>query len=304
MIATIPVSGTCCALRRSHRSRSAGTACERVCVSTPAACATLAAATLDVAVVGERLGDQRVEHRVAELLPPCGVRGFVRPTSARSDTASGVSIGRPLVVRTHHAAREQHRAQRRDRLACACQTSSRRRVLERPAVPIRSPMRPAVATVRLLSPPSLSAIEEVEKQRHVQHRERRLADHPADDAGADRVPRVGPGAHRERERQTAEREGERGHDDRTQPLLAGELRRFHDRLALVTELDRRGDAQHRVLGAESDQHQQADLEVDVVLESAQPVGNERAENAERHRAHHCTRQRPRFVLRRRARGTR
>src|SRR6185437_6243246 len=43
----------------------------------------------------------------------------------------------------------------------------------------------------LAFPTLLQPVEDVEEQRHVEHRERRLADHPADDAGADRVARVG-----------------------------------------------------------------------------------------------------------------
>ena len=139
-------------------------------------------------------------------------------------------------------------------------------------------------------------VEDVEEERHVQHRERRLAEHPAEDAGADRVARVRAGADRDRERQHAERERERGHDDRPQPLLAGLDRRLHDRLALLAQLHRGGDAQHGVLRAEPDQHQQADLEVDVVLQAAQPDRGQRAEDPERHRRHHRTRQGPRLVL--------
>ena len=63
------------------------------------------------------------------------------------------------------------------------------------------------------------------------------------------------------------------------------------------EFDRCRHAQHRVLGAETDQYEQPDLEVDVVLEPAQPIGQKRAENAERHGRHDGARQRPGLVLR-------
>jgi hypothetical protein len=81
------------------------------------------------------------------------------------------------------------------------------------------------------------------------------------------------------------------------PLLAGQHRRFHDRLPLVAEIDGRRDAQHRVLRAQPDQHEKADLEVDVVVEAAQMVGEKRAQDSERHRRHHRAGQRPRLVLR-------
>src|SRR6266700_6187799 len=48
-------------------------------------------------------------------------------------------------------------------------------------------------------------IEEIEKQRDVQHRQRRLADHAADDARADRMARIGARSHRNRARQAADR---------------------------------------------------------------------------------------------------
>ena len=58
------------------------------------------------------------------------------------------------------------------------------------------------------------------------------------------------------------------------------------------------DDQDRVLGGEPEQRHQADLEVDVVGEAAQPDGRHRAEGAEGQGDQHRQRQRPALVLRR------
>ena len=94
----------------------------------------------------------------------------------------------------------------------------------------------------------------------------------------------------------SEDERERGHDDRPQPLLAGLDRRVHDREPLLAQIDREGDPQDRVLRPEADQHQQADLEVDIVFETAQPVEGQGAEDAEGHGRHDGAGQGPRLEL--------
>ena len=74
--------------------------------------------------------------------------------------------------------------------------------------------------------------------------------------------------------------------------------RFHDRLALMAELDGGRHAQHRVLRAEADQHQEADLEVDVVARARAAqlvISAPRMPNGTAR--HHRARQRPRLVLR-------
>ena len=71
-----------------------------------------------------------------------------------------------------------------------------------------------------------------------------------------------------------------------------------ERLAfLLVQLHRELDDQDRVLRRESDQRQQADLEVEVVGDAAQRDRDQRAENRERHGHHDADRQRPAFVLR-------
>ena len=63
------------------------------------------------------------------------------------------------------------------------------------------------------------------------------------------------------------------------------------------------DDQDRVLRGEAEQRHEADLEVDVVGEAAQPDGGERAERAERQREQHRQRQRPASRTARRGSGT-
>ena len=64
-------------------------------------------------------------------------------------------------------------------------------------------------------------------------------------------------------------------------------------MALRGELD----DQDGVLGGKPDQRHQADLEIDVVVEAAQPDRQQRAQHGEGHRGQHRERQRPALVLR-------
>ena len=65
-------------------------------------------------------------------------------------------------------------------------------------------------------------------------------------------------------------------------------------LRLAGELD----DQDGVLGGEADQHDQADLDEDVVVEAAERDAEQRGEHAERHDQHDGERHDPAFVLRR------
>ncbi len=62
---------------------------------------------LHVVVVRERLGDERVEHRVAERLPPCGVARLDGRGSRVLELRRRVDR-RSLVVGSRHAAGERH----------------------------------------------------------------------------------------------------------------------------------------------------------------------------------------------------
>jgi hypothetical protein len=68
-------------------------------------------------------------------------------------------------------------------------------------------------------------------------------------------------------------------------------RGIHDRLALLAQLHGKGNPQDRVFGSKPDEHQEADLKVDVVFKAPQPV-RQGAQNPEGHGHHHGTRQGP------------
>ena len=73
------------------------------------------------------------------------------------------------------------------------------------------------------------------------------------------------------QRQHAEDERERGHQDRPQPDARRFDRRLDDRQPLVPQLLGELDDQDRVLRRQPDQHDQPDLAVDVVGQAAHPL---------------------------------
>ena len=131
-----------------------------------------------------------------------------------------------------------------------------------------------------------TAGHQAEEQGHKNYRERGGADHPADHAGADRVPARGTGAGRYRKRHHAEDEAQRRHDDRAEPQPRGFHRGIEDRQALAVSHGGELDDQNRVLRGKPDQRNQPDLEVEVVLEAAQVDRCDRAEQRKRHRGQH------------------
>ena len=112
------------------------------------------------------------------------------------------------------------------------------------------------------------------------------------------TPHLGAGALGEHQRHHAEDEGERGHQDRPQPQPAGLDRRLEAVLALVLQLLGELDDQDGVLGRQADQHHQADLREDVVVQLRQPDADDGGEQAHRHDQDDRQRQRPALVLRR------
>src|ERR1051326_1717242 len=103
------------------------------------------------------------------------------------------------------------------------------------------PCAPAIAAHTLNATPAAQALDDDIQpwnERKVQERRR---DHAAGHRGADRVPRLAPGAAREDERHHAEDERERRHEDRPQPepgrLDGGLGDRQPARAQLLGELD-------------------------------------------------------------------
>src|SRR5580704_15528878 len=108
--------------------------------------------------------------------------------------------------------------------------------------------------------------QQAEEQRHEQDGDEGRGQHAADDAGADRMAAGGARAGADGQRQHAEDEGKRGHDDRTEAQPGGFDRGVVGREPLLVTLRGELDDQDGVLGRQPNQRYQADLEVDVVVE--------------------------------------
>ena len=80
----------------------------------------------------------------------------------------------------------------------------------------------------------------------------------------------------------AEDEGERGHEDGAQAKLGGFDGGVDDGAALGAQLLGELDDEDGVFGGETDEHDEADLAVDVVGEAAQGYGEQRAEDGHGH----------------------
>ena len=109
------------------------------------------------------------------------------------------------------------------------------------------------------------ALHHHEEDGHHGEREERREQHAAEDGGAEGVAARGAGARREHERQHAEDERERRHQDGAEADARGMDRGVLDRLALLAQGLRELDHENRVLAREADEHHQADLAEHVVL---------------------------------------
>ena len=89
------------------------------------------------------------------------------------------------------------------------------------------------------------------------------------------------------QRHAAEDERERRHQDRPQAEPRALQRRVHQALALLEAVLRELDDQDRVLGGEADQHDEADLAVDVEGEAAREEAEEGADHRDRHGEQHA-----------------
>ena len=102
--------------------------------------------------------------------------------------------------------------------------------------------------------------------------------HASNDGGADRVASEGSGAGGEVEGHDAEDEGDRGHEDGAKAELGGDDGSVDDALAVFELLLGELDDEDGVFGGEADEHDQADLNVDVVDQAARRDQRERAED--------------------------
>ena len=97
---------------------------------------------------------------------------------------------------------------------------------------------------------------------------------------SDGVAAIGSGAGGEEERADAEDEGDGGHQDGAEAEFGGFDGGFGDGAALLEELLGELDDEDRVFDGEADEHDEADLDVDVVDEAAS--GDERERSEDRH----------------------
>ena len=120
--------------------------------------------------------------------------------------------------------------------------------------------------------------------------------HAADDGRTDRVAAIGSGAGGEVERADAEDEGDGGHQDGAEAEFGGFDGGFDDGPALLEELLGELDDEDRVFGGEADEHDEADLDVDVVDQAAEVDERERAEDRHGNGKQDDERQREGLVL--------
>ncbi len=136
------------------------------------------------------------------------------------------------------------------------------------------------------------------EDRHEDQRQDGRGQHAAEHGGADRLPARGARAGRDHQRHDAEDEGEGRHQDRPQPQPRRLHRRVDDLKPLLAPPPGEFDDQDGVLGRKADQHDEADLRIDVDLHAAHPQRRQRAEQRQRHREQHHERHGPALVLRR------
>src|SRR5262245_132180 len=142
------------------------------------------------------------------------------------------------------------------------------------------------------------ALDHVERHGNDEDGDEGGGEHPAHHARPEDAARDGARALGGHQRHDAEDEGEGGHQDRTQAEPGGAERGVDDGLALVVFLLGELDDEDGVLRRETDQHDEADLREDVVVETPPPERGERAEDGDRDAQQHAEGERPALVLRR------
>ena len=143
----------------------------------------------------------------------------------------------------------------------------------------------------------LPALQDFVERRDEEDAQARRGEHSGEDRRTQRMPRSGAGTARQHQRSDADDEGKRRHQDRPEPQSRCRERRLFDRIAGGAPLARELHDQHRILCRQPNEHDQANLHVDVVVEPPKNHGGERAEDADRHAQDHRRRHSPAFVQR-------
>ena len=106
------------------------------------------------------------------------------------------------------------------------------------------------------------------------------------------------GAMGRHQRHDAQDEGERSHENGAQTNPGCFHGCFHQRKPALPQLLGEFDDQNRILAGQSDQHDQPNLAVDIVLQTAQGLRAERSQQRHGHREQHDEGQHEAFILRR------
>src|SRR5512135_277245 len=138
--------------------------------------------------------------------------------------------------------------------------------------------------------------EDVVKAGDHQDSDQGAHEHPADRGGTDGAVADRPGAGGDDQREEAGDEGEGGHQDRPEPQFPALDGRLLDAQALPAPLHREFHDEDRILAEQADQHDQADLGVDVVGQAHDLQQPEGAEDPDRQREDHSQRQQEALVL--------
>ena len=144
---------------------------------------------------------------------------------------------------------------------------------------------------------SEKSLDDIKRYRDQKNRDARCGDHSADDGRAKHAPGDGAGAAGKPKRQTSEDKCERSHEDRSQAQTRALKRGVDEWFAFFVFVLGEFDDKDRVFSGQSDEHDETDLRVDVVLHPAQPKRRERAEHRDRRAEQHTEWQRPAFVQR-------
>ncbi len=139
--------------------------------------------------------------------------------------------------------------------------------------------------------------QEHEQDRRDVNADKRFGQHAAANGRTDRVPADRSRAGCDDQRQNTQDERERGHHDRSQTQTPRFVGRLDDFFAVPSPFDGKFRDQNCVLRRESDHQNEADLRVDVYVDSPKGDGEQGAADAERNGHQDNDRRGPTFVLR-------
>ncbi len=143
----------------------------------------------------------------------------------------------------------------------------------------------------------IASSDGIEKNGCKKYAEESDAQHAAKDGLAQRMAHLGTGSKGEDQRQHAENECKRRHENGPQPELTRLQGCIADVHAFFLALLGKLHDQDRVLAGQADQHDEPDLGEDIHLHPGQVQARHRAEEAHRHDQDDGQRQRPAFILR-------